>query len=261
MGDHSEISWCDASWTPIKARPGNPLGDRWHCQKVSPGCDHCYSERLNMRWGGRAFAQPGEDMEAVRRWLVLDEKTLAQPLHWRKPRKIFVCSQTDLFGTWVPDEWIDRVFVVMASCPHHTFQVLTKRAKRMRDYLASLDRSPNQWGRWPLPNVWAGVSIESQAYAWRANYLHDIQAQRWTTFISAEPLLGPLTIPLRNMPRWLIVGGESGLGFRPMNLDWARSLRDACAESGTAFYLKQGSGLRPGQNRELDGRIWDEWPA
>ncbi len=299
MGEKTGISWTathhpdgtvtpGSTWNPIRsARTGTKDMVLWGCEKVSPGCDHCYSSTLHQNHGGDEYPKEGVLMDVrehageVRAgWepLQLHEPTLTQPLRWQKPRRIFVCSMTDLFGDWVPDEWIDRVFREMAFAGQHQFQVLTKRAKRMRDYLTSadirqrvweststdeqLDTSPNRWGRWPLPNVWLGVSVESQAFAWRLNYLMETPgAVRW---VSAEPLLEDLDLAKWwSALDWIVVGGESGPGFRPMNLDWARFLRDQaiCGRpGGPAFFYKQGAALRSGQDTLLDGREWHEYP-
>jgi protein gp37 len=379
MGQKTGIEWTDATWTPIRARvkadavqiaeakgytsffrrvdniahpipifqPGK-VGP--HCERVSPGCEHCYSETNN----GRCLPNNGTGLPFDRRArelvdIFLDEKILAQPLHWRSPKKVFVCSQTDLFGEWVPDEVIDRVFAVMALCPQHTFQVLTKRAGRMMSYLKKSDlrkkiareanvmmRSDRRagdsdalshvftWGRlkhaevgeyvnylagiadrcWPLPNVWLGVSVEDQKRADERIplLLQTPAAVRW---ISAEPLLGPIDLahidwveemkrdyaqkceqvketenehilrdlldgvrlcqweegrawrnsltgawfdgwdgdsnpePTHSTIDWVVAGGESGPGARPMHPDWVRSLRDQCQAAGVPFLFKQ----------------------
>lgn len=200
-----------------------------------------------------------------------NEQWLDQPLRWREPRRIFVCAHGDLFAEGVPDEWIDRVFAVMALAPQHTFQVLTKRAARMRDYCvarsAAITTRHYLGFRLPLNNVWLGVSVEDQARAdERIPLLLDTPAAK--RFISAEPLLGPLDLTTIDLPDgdtyieplagtegeegeqwprldWVIVGGESGPGARPMHLDWARSLRDQCVAAGTAFFMKQMSKKAP----------------
>lgn len=285
MGDKTAIEWCDATWTPIRARnkATGKLGH--HCEHVSEGCRKCYAEKMNLRLGTGLAFKPGHrgDIE-----IFLDEKMLQVPLRWKKPRKIFVCSMTDLFADFVPDEWIDSVFAVMALCPQHTFMVLTKRARRMRDHLRALgddlerinyaaqpfvDYRRDYPGVWPLPNVWLGVSVEDQAAA--NERIHELRftpaAKR---FVSAEPLLGPVDLThlndcgtvatdvLRGIriepqtgtaidsePRapidWVIVGGESGPGARPMPPDWARSLRDQCAAAEVPFFFKQWGAWHP----------------
>jgi protein gp37 len=219
MADNTPIEWADASWTPIRARywetQNEGRGEErigWHCTHVSEGCRNCYAERINIRLGtGRDYA-PGELYREERKGfrngevkLFLDEKMLTQPLRWRQSRKIFVCSMTDLFADFVPDEWIDRVFAVMALAPQHTFMVLTKRAERMQYHLTHSGHEniyalacqqdetlAHRW-HWPLPNVWLGVSAEDQARAdERIPLLLDTPAA--VRFISAEPLLGPIDL-------------------------------------------------------------------
>ena len=221
MSDTTGIEWTDATWTPIRARRiqiqddgGGKERVGWHCEHVSEGCRNCYAERLNDRLGtgldfkpGTLFRQERVGYNNGEAKVFLDEKMLLAPLRWKKPRMIFVCSMTDLFGSWVPDEMIDRIFAVMALCPQHTFQVLTKRSERMRDYLThagptlqQLAQVP-QVGRdvmtantdWPLPNVWLGVSAEDQATADERIPLL-LQTPAAVRFVSAEPLLRPIDL-------------------------------------------------------------------
>jgi protein gp37 len=209
MGSNTKIEWTDASWTPIRARAKKTGKLGWHCEKVSGGCDICYSEKWNKgRFGTGLPFKPGHRKDVD---IFLDEKMLFYPLHWKKPRKIFVCSMTDLFADFVPDEWIDKVFAVMALCSQHTFQVLTKRSKRMREYMRNADRvrecdislacekidglrEHNLGGcesGWPLPNVWLGVSCEDQQRA--DERIPDLLATPAAVrFVSAEPLLAPI---------------------------------------------------------------------
>jgi protein gp37 len=242
MSERTAISWTSSTWNPIRGSLGN-----WHCIKVSPGCQHCYAARLNTRWGGPDYVVGADTIR-------LDERALDKPLHWRTPRKIFVCSMTDLFEARVPDEWLRQIFVTMACAPQHTFQVLTKRPERMRDYLCD----PGLRFPWPLPHVWVGTSIESDAYVGRADALRTIPAS--VRFISAEPLLGPLPSLDLSGISWLISGGESGPDYRPMDPQWARDLRDACIRAGVAYWHKQGSGPRPGMDVLLDGQVWQQFP-
>lgn len=298
MGAKTSIEWTDASWTPIRARAWEQSGDGvvkerigWHCEKVSAGCKNCYAEPINRRLGTGLDYKPSHLMRADVS-VFLDETMLLAPLKWRKARRIFVCSMTDLFADFVTDEMIDRVFAVMALCPQHTFQVLTKRPERMRAYFAAIAADPDRdarsklaiaglggallasleaaarMDRGPLPNVWLGVSVEDQEAA-DARIPHLLATPATVRFLSCEPLLGP--VDLTAIPKmlrggmldvnaltgvesmtplepdlcrgsrvgWVIVGGESGHGARPMHPDWARSLRDQCAAAGVAFHFKQ----------------------
>lgn len=205
MADRSAIEWTDASWNPIRARNTGTRKVGWHCEHATTGCVFCYAEGFNLRLGTGLPFKPGhrENVE-----LFLDEKMLTQPLRWKRPRKVFVCSMTDLFADFVPDEWIDRMFAVMALTPQHTYQVLTKRANRMRQWftadradtvglamLTIVDRIPYGHRRvpWSLPNVWLGVSTERQKEA--DERIPELLATPAAVhFISAEPLLGPLDL-------------------------------------------------------------------
>lgn len=212
MADKSSIEWTDASWTPIRARNTETGKVGWHCVHKSDGCKHCYAERMNLWQGTGLPFKPGL-VDAGKVELFLDEDLLLQPLRWKKPRMIFVCSMTDLFADFVPVAWIDRLFGVMALCPQHTFQVLTKRSDRMRQYLTSgwqvrllneirilTDVAPNQGvmlktTNGSLPNVWLGTSAENQATA-DERIPHLLATPAWVRFVSAEPLLGPIDLGL-----------------------------------------------------------------
>ncbi len=272
MSDQTAIEWSDATWNPITG-----------CTKVSPGCDNCYAETFAERWRGT----PGHHFENGFD-LTLRPERLGQPIRWTRPRRIFVNSMSDLFHDGVPDEFIARVFAVMAVAPQHTFQVLTKRHGRMRSLLSRpefraqvedaicgvvAEYTPDQvwYSAWPLPNVWLGVSVEDQKRAdLRIPALLDTPAAiRW---ISAEPLLGPVDLKgaaLRPYERqqggyweyghgedvygngkvwvpappaqldWVVTGGESGRGARPMHPQWARVLRDQCTAAGIPYLFKQ----------------------
>ncbi|HYI27586.1 MAG TPA: phage Gp37/Gp68 family protein [Bradyrhizobium sp.] len=270
MSDRTSIEWADATWNPIRARYLEIQNDGsgkerigWHCSHVSEGCRHCYAERLNTRLGTGRDYKPGVLFRDDRVMyangkvkLYLDEKMLTQPLRWKRPRAIFVGSMTDLFADFVPDEWIDQIFAVMALAPQHRFMVLTKRPERMREYLLET------WQ--PLPNVWLGTSVEDQATA-DARIPKLLATPAAKRFLSAEPLLGPVDLrylqPLDppveidavngthgvlrphggRSPAldWVIAGGESGPKARPMHPDWARALRDQCAAAGVPFLFKQ----------------------
>lgn len=285
MGDKTKIEWTDASWNPIraitvfddaKAEKTGDIGGRigWHCEHVSEGCRGCYAESMNLRLGTGLPFKPGHRKDLN---IFADPKMLRQPLHWKRPRKIFVCSMTDLFADFVPTDAIDQVFAVMALCPQHTFQILTKRPDRMRAYLrgpwqprimddmrAIQDPGPGRGVllstcNLVLPNVWAGTSVEDQAAA-AERIPQLLETPAHVRFLSCEPLLGPLDlsdwlgvdlIQLQGKPHWtektcgvskldwIICGGESGRQARPMNRAWPRSLRDQCAAAGVPFHFKQ----------------------
>lgn len=304
MSDKTEISWTDATWSPVTG-----------CTRISDGCTNCYIERTPpFRMAHRRFNGDGVGSTTG---VQLHPERLRIPMHWRKPRKVFVCSMADLFHDDVPDDYIASVFGVMAVCPDHPFQVLTKRPTRMRSLLGgdfrdqvaeettellattpppgrywplTFDRTTedgfNIWGpvAWPLPNVWVGTTVESADYLWRIDKLRENPAA--VRFLSLEPLLGPLpNLDLTGID-WVIVGGESGPGARPMHPAWVRDIRDQCQAAGVAFHFKQWGewtperGVRhndfhqfdndPGSyvmrvgkkaaGRELDGRTWDEYP-
>jgi protein gp37 len=234
MGIDSEIEWTDATWNPVTG-----------CTKVSPGCKHCYAERLAHRL--RAM---GNHRYARGFALTLQPDQLALPLGWRRSRRIFVNSMSDLFHEKIPDEYVRRVFDVMVKADWHVFQILTKRSIRLASMAHTLPWSPN---------VWQGVSVESTRYVWRIAHLQEVPAA--VRFLSIEPLLGPIPqVPLDGI-HWVIVGGESGGGRRPVDPDWVRSIRDQCITAGVPFFFKQWSGRTPkSAGRILDGRTWDELP-
>ena len=231
----SKIEWTDATWNPVTG-----------CNKVSPGCKHCYAERLSKRLKATGMAKYRNGFAVT-----LHPDTLDIPLRWRKPRSIFVNSMSDLFHDEVPDDFIGAVFDVMARADWHRYQVLTKRPERVASLNSALP--------WPA-QVWQGVSVENRDYAHRIDLLRDTSAA--VKFLSLEPLLGPL--PNLNLDGidWVIVGGESGPGARPMQPDWARDIRDQCIDARVPFHFKQWGGVFKKRNgRELDGRTWDETPA
>lgn len=213
MGDKSKIEWTDATWNPIRAQSLLTGKPGWHCEHVTPGCENCYAERLNLRLGTGYSFKPGHRQD-VR--LFIDEKMLQAPLRWKRPRMIFVCSMSDLFADFVPDEWIDQVFAVMALSTRHTFQVLTKRSARMRAYVSSgaWERIKDQASKilsararqdiralswdlpaWPLPNVWLGISSEDQQRA--DERIPDLlNTPAVVRFVSYEPALGPVDFTL-----------------------------------------------------------------
>ncbi|HEX5321149.1 MAG TPA: phage Gp37/Gp68 family protein [Stellaceae bacterium] len=264
MADGTGIEWADATWNPIRARDRDTGKIGWFCTHASDGCRFCYAETFNHRLG-TGIAYRAQD--AARIEIFIDEKILAQPLHWHRPRKIFTLSMSDLFGEFVPDALIDRVFAIMALAPQHNFLVLTKRARRMREYVSD-EQTPYRIAResdalssagaleWPLPNCWKGVSVEDQPRADERipELLATPAAKR---FVSCEPLLGPTGLDLIPVAGtfgiepaiaeldWVIAGGESGPGARPMHPDWARSLRDQCVAAGVPFFFKQWGEWHP----------------
>ena len=230
----SKIEWTDATWNPVTG-----------CNKISPGCKRCYAERLSKRLKATGMAKYRNGFAVT-----LHPDTLDIPLRWRKPRSIFVNSMSDLFHFEVPDEFIAAVFDVMTRAHWHRYQVLTKRPERVASLNSTLP--------WPA-QIWQGVSVESADYAHRIDLLRKTDAA--VKFLSLEPLLGPLpNLDLAGID-WVIVGGESGPGARPMQPDWARDIRDQCIDAGVPFHFKQWGGVFKKRNgRELDGRTWDEMP-
>jgi protein gp37 len=236
VAEKTGIEWTEATWNPVTG-----------CSKVSPGCAHCYAESISLRFGwSRKPWLPDHATENV----LLHWQRIEQPLHWRRPRMIFVNSMSDLFHELVPLDFIRGVFEVMTAAEKHTFQILTKRHERMAELAPQLS--------WPA-NVWMGVSIENRRWAERAAYLRKVPAA--VRFISAEPLLGPLDgLDLAGID-WLIAGGESGHGHRPCRAEWLRDLRDACRQARVAFFFKQWGGPRSkSRGRQLDGREYSEMP-
>lgn len=313
MAGKTSIEWTTHNWNPVRG-----------CSRVSEGCRNCYAERVAARFSGKGnwgeglaewVTRPDGKREA--RWtgkvVAAPDHVLTQPLRWKAPRTIFVNSTSDLFHEDLPDAVIDRVFAVMALCPQHTFQILTKRPERMRAYVCddaigdiadeasqiwAENRAPNgekgylfqHWrgggemdielSEWPLPNVWLGTSVEDQASA-DARIPHLLDTPAAIRFISAEPLLGPVDLqsmdgdiwdaarnaltgrwrwaggPTRTETSpldWVICGGESGPGARPMHPDWARSLRDQCAAADVPFFFKQWGAWLPWEPQ--DAPFW-----
>jgi protein gp37 len=235
MADGSTIEWTEATWNPVTG-----------CDKVSPGCAHCYAETFAERWRGIP-GHPYEQGFDLRLW----PDRIGKPLEWKRPRLIFVNSMGDLFHEDVPFDFVSRVFETMVLAKQHTFQILTKREERLAEIAGDLP--------WP-PNVWMGVSIENRRFVHRAEYLRTTPAA--VKFISAEPLLGPLEGLKLDGIDWLIAGGESGPKHRPVRPEWVRDARDRTVDAGVAFFFKQWGGHRPRANgRELDGRVWDEMPT
>jgi protein gp37 len=235
MAAGSAIEWTEATWNPVTG-----------CTKVSPGCKHCYAERMSVRLRAMGVRQYSRGFE-----LAVHAESLDLPLRWRKPRFVFVNSMSDLFHPGVPLEFIQRVFAVMTQAAQHQFQVLTKRPEIA---LSVSDRLP--WAK----NVWLGTSVENRDYVHRTHELRQIPAQ--VRFLSLEPLLGPVPrLPLRGV-HWVIVGGESGPGARPMKEKWVTQIRNRCIAMGVPFFFKQWGGVnRKRTGRLLEGRTWDELPV
>ena len=299
MGDKSKIEWTDATWNPVSG-----------CTKVSAGCKNCYAER----WFPRVYNRPFNDVK-------MHPERLEQPLRWKRPRRIFVNSMSDLFHESVPLDFIDRVFASMAISKQHIFQVLTKRPDRMLSYIQSIRISAEDDFQGfderfttalkplntnifddaniisdltgPLRNVWLGVSVENQKTADERIPLL-LRTPAAVHFLSCEPLLGPLKLDVLKLDdmhrldgngihyynclecdvdpiddelwhgatiKWVIVGGESGPNFRPMDLDWVRNIRDQCEDAGVPFFFKQWAGANPKRlGRVLDGKVHSEYP-
>lgn len=234
MGERSSIEWTEATWNPITG-----------CTKISPGCQNCYAERIAIRL--KAMGQPNY---ANGFKLTTHENALNTPLHWKTPRTIFVNSMSDLFHEEVPLTFIKRVFDVMRRAHWHRFQILTKRSDRLFDLNPQL--------KW-MPNIWMGVSVENEDYAYRIDDLCKTGA--YIKFLSLEPLLGPLHQLRLEGINWVIVGGESGPGARPMDPSWVTDIRDQCQNQRVPFFFKQWGGMNKKKaGRNLEGRTWDEMP-
>jgi protein gp37 len=244
VADKSSIEWTEATWNPTTG-----------CDRITAGCDHCYALTLAKRlkaMGNPKYQVDGNPVTSGPGFgLQMHENALGIPIKWTVPRTIFVNSMSDLFHAKVTDDFIRRVFDVMESTPRHTYQLLTKRPLRLA---RMADRLP-----WPA-TVWMGVSVEESSQTWRADRLRDVPSA--VRFISAEPLLGPLDgLNLAGID-WLIAGGESGPGHRPMSSAWVEQLRDQCDLEGVAFFFKQWGGRTPkAHGRMLGGRTFDEKPA
>lgn len=235
MAQRSAIEWTEMTWNPVTG-----------CDRVSPGCAHCYALTFAERWRGLE-GHPYEQGFDLKLW----PERLEIPLRWRKPRMVFVNSMSDLFHEDVPLEFVQRVFGVMKATAQHTYQVLTKRHERLAELVPELP--------WPK-NVWVGVSIENKRWTVRADALRQVPAA--VRFISAEPLLGRLEgLDLTGI-HWVIAGGESGHGHRPVQLDWLRYVRDLAVDAEVPFFFKQWGGrFSKAGGRELDGTEWSQMPA
>ncbi len=244
MGERSAIEWTEVTWNPTTG-----------CDRISAGCDHCYALTLAKRlkaMGSAKYQTDGDPRTSGPGFgLALHESALRQPYGWSGRRVVFVNSMSDLFHARVPVDYVRRVFDVIADTPQHTYQVLTKRASRVRKLADSLD--------WPT-NLWMGVSVESPEQLARVDELRAVPAA--IRFLSCEPLLGPLTDLSVAGIDWVITGGESGPDARPVDPEWVREIRDKCTAANVAFFHKQWGGRTPkAGGRALDGQIWNEMPA
>jgi protein gp37 len=239
MADGSAIEWTDATWNPVTG-----------CTKITAGCDNCYAARFSERFRG-VSGHPFENGFD----LTLRPERLDQPKLWKRHRMIFVNSMSDLFHKDVPRPFIDSVFDSMEEADWHTYQLLTKRSSLMRDYLKRRyrdDVAPS--------HIWVGVSVENERGTARIDHLREAPAA--VRFLSVEPLIGPIGPVSLDGIHWVIAGGESGPRARPMQVQWAREIRDQCESQGVAFFFKQWGGIRPKTGgRDLDGREWNELPV
>lgn len=234
MSEKSAIEWTDSTWNPVTG-----------CTKISQGCTHCYAETFAERWRG-VKGHPYEQGFDLRLWA----NRLEQPLSWKKPRTIFVNSMSDLFHEDVPFSFIRDVFKTMEKACWHRFQILTKRPESLPAIASKLP--------WPS-NVWMGVSVETKDYLWRLDFLRKIPSK--VKFVSIEPLLGPMGKINFKQIDWVIVGGESGPGARPMQIGWVREIRDQCIKKRVPFFFKQWGGVQKKKmGRLLDGETWDQMP-
>ncbi len=234
MAGKSHIEWTEATWNPVTG-----------CSKISAGCKHCYAERMARRLKAMGNVRYKNGFKVT-----LHEDLLDAPRKWRAPRIIFVNSMSDLFHEDVPVEFIERAFTTMNECPQHTFQILTKRSGRLKAMASRLE-----W----TENIWMGVSVENDRVYKRIDDLSAVPSH--VRFLSCEPLIGPTeNLPLEKI-HWVIVGGESGPGARPMAPEWVHSVKDQCKAAGTAFFFKQWGGVQKHRyGRELDNRTYDEMP-
>ena len=237
----SKIEWTEETWNPATG-----------CKEVSPGCKNCYA-RVQAKWL-KEMGKPKYRNEFA--YTEHGQQAIDLPLHWRKPRRIFVNSMSDLFYEDATDKFLMRVFSVMEQTSHHTYQILTKRPRKMVEFLTTWT---NGWAK-PIPkNIWLGVSVESQPYLDRISILKMIPAP--VRFVSFEPLLGPITADLFGI-HWAIIGGESGKGHRPMKREWAADLIAQCERQKVAVFFKQWGGIKPTSGgRVINGRTYDGYPV
>ncbi|MBI5598207.1 MAG: phage Gp37/Gp68 family protein [Deltaproteobacteria bacterium] len=234
MAVGSSIEWTEATWNPVTG-----------CTKISPGCKHCYAERMAKRLKAMGQSNYTQGFN-----LTIHEHVLGYPLFWKKPLTIFVNSMSDLFHEQVSTDFLLRVFHVMTQTQRHRYQLLTKRSERLLELNSHLP-----WAS----NIWMGVSVENQDYTFRIDHLRHTSAH--IKFLSLEPLLGPINDFDLNGIDWVIVGGESGPKARPMDPSWVIDIRNRCRKAGVPFFFKQWGGANKKKaGRMLDGRIWDEMP-
>ena len=239
----TSIEWTEVTWNPTTG-----------CDRISAGCDNCYALILAKRlraMGATKYQNDGDPRTSGPGFRITTHPhTLLEPLSWRTPRTVFVNSMSDLFHAKVPISFVKDIFDVITETPQHTYQILTKRSLRLRKMADKLS--------WP-ENLWMGVSVEDSRVISRVDHLREVPAS--VRFLSCEPLLGPLDMMDLSGINWVIAGGESGPHYRPMDVNWARGLRDSCVEEGVPFFFKQWGGRTPkAMGRELDGRAWDEMP-
>jgi protein gp37 len=250
MAQRTGIEWTDSTWNPVTG-----------CTQVSSGCDNCYALTLANRLLRDAYTAREPEREsvvnradpfAVRTW----PERLSEPLRWTAPRRVFVNSMGDLFHAHIPDLFVRAVFEVMLAADSHIYQVLTKRPSRMERFVR---RNADLFVAGVMPShIWLGTSVEDQAVAYRVDHLRRVPAS--VRFLSCEPLLGPVSLELRDI-HWVIAGSESGIKHRALSIDWVRVLRDACAVARVPFFFKQVGGRTPkAGGRMLDGRMWSEYP-
>lgn len=231
---NSKIEWTDTTWNPTTG-----------CTKISPGCKYCYAERFSRRLKAMGTEKYKNGFKVT-----LHDDVVKLPFNWKTPRFVFVDSMSDLFHEDIPLDFIKNVFSTMNKANHHIYQILTKRSERMLELSTELD--------WPS-NIWLGVSVENNDYTYRINHLRKTNAM--TKFISFEPLIGPITELDINGIDWVIVGGESGPGARPIIKEWVEQIRDKCTEEDIPFFFKQWGGtIKKRTGRKLDGRTWEEMP-
>lgn len=239
----SKIEWTEATWNPTTG-----------CDQISPGCDNCYALRQAARLkaaGSLKYQNDGDPRTSGPGFKLTEHRSVVEhPRRWTKPRLIFVNSMSDLFHPDVSESFIKDVFSVIEDTPRHTYQILTKRSRRLAEIADTLP--------WPS-NLWIGVSVETSRYLFRLDHLRTVPAA--VRFVSAEPLLGPLDDVDLSGIHWMIVGGESGIAARPVEADWVRGLRDQCAAGGVPFFFKQWGGrTSKAGGRELDGNLHDAMP-